>query len=101
VFYDVHGVYPDLTRRVAAATRTPLIDLHRRSEALVREYGPDRSRALFLHLAPGASPNYPSGLRDDTHFSPLGADEMAALAVDGLRATSLPLAALLRPAPFR
>lgn len=91
-FYDVHGEYPDLVRAVAAERTVPLIDMHRSSERVLRERGAEGSRSLFLHLAPGEHPNYPDGLRDDTHFSPLGAETMAALAVEGMQAAGLGLA---------
>lgn len=84
-FYDVHGEYPDLTRRVAAEQKVALIDMHRMSEKVLVKYGPEESRKLFLQLKAGENPNYPQGVDDNTHFSPLGADIMAALAVDGFR----------------
>ena len=98
-FYDAHGEYPDLVRAVAAELRVPLIDMHRKSERVLREYGAERSKGLFLHLAPGESANYPRGLRDDTHFSPAGAEVMAALAVEGIRESVPALAALLHAGP--
>jgi lysophospholipase L1-like esterase len=94
-FYDVHGEYPDLVRAVAAELRVPLLDMHRRSEALLRSYGPDRSRALFLQLRAGEHPNYPAGIEDNTHFSPTGAALMADLAVAAITDARLPLAKLL------
>ncbi|MBB4634009.1 rhamnogalacturonan acetylesterase [Longimicrobium terrae] len=97
-FYDAHGEYPGITRAVAAELNVPLIDVHRASERVIREYGPERSKSLFLHLAPGENPNYPQGLSDDTHFSPLGAEVMAGLVVDGIREARLPIAArIARP----
>lgn len=84
VFYDVHGVYPDLTREVAAAENAALIDLHASSMAFLVAYGAERSKKLFLWLAPGDSPNYPEGLEDNTHFSPLGARAMASLVMQGI-----------------
>ena len=72
-FYDVHGPYPDLTRAVADETGAPLVDMHRASEATLRAWGAEGSKDLFLILAPGESPNYPDGLDDNTHVSPLGA----------------------------
>lgn len=95
VFYDAHGEYPDLVRAAAAELGVPLIDLHRSSERVLRAYGAERSRGLFLHLAPGENANYPDGLEDNTHFSPAGANVMARLAVDGIRESVPALAALL------
>lgn len=85
VFYDVHGVYPDLTREVASSENAALIDLHASSTAYLVAYGAERSKELFLWLAPGDSPNYPDGLEDNTHFSPLGARAMASLVMLGIQ----------------
>ena len=99
-FYDVHGDYPDLTRAVAEETGAPLVDLHRTSEAALREWGEEGSKDLFLILDPGEHANYPDGLDDNTHFSPLGASVMARLAAEGIRDAGLGLAEhLLLDAP--
>ena len=95
-FYDTHGEYPDLTRRVAAEQHVALIDMHRMSEKVLVKYGPEESRKLFLQLKAGENPNYPEGVEDNTHFSPLGADIMAALAADGFREQKLGLAKFLK-----
>jgi lysophospholipase L1-like esterase len=95
-FYDTHGEYPDLTRRVAAEQKVALIDMHRMSEKVLVKYGPEESRKLFLQLKAGENPNYPEGVEDNTHFSPLGADIMAALAVDGFRQQKLGLVKFLK-----
>lgn len=84
-FYDTHGEYPDIVRSVALALKVPLIDMHRKSEAVIVRYGAEESRKLFLQLKPGENANYPNGIDDNTHFSPLGAEEMAKLAVNGIR----------------
>jgi hypothetical protein len=60
--------------------------MHRDSARVLREYGVEESKKLFLILAPGASTNYPQGITDNSHFSPLGAEEMAAIAVDEIGA---------------
>ena len=70
--------------------------MHRMSEKVLVKYGPDESRKLFLQLKAGENPNYPNGVEDNTHFSPLGADIMAALAVDGLREQKLGLVKFLK-----
>ncbi|HYW12359.1 MAG TPA: GDSL-type esterase/lipase family protein, partial [Longimicrobium sp.] len=100
-FCDTHGEYPDLVRAVAAELEVPLIDMHRASERVLRDHGAERSRGLFLHLAPGENANYPAGLQDDTHFSSAGAELMAALVVQGIRDAVPALAAHLVPAAER
>ena len=93
---DTHGEYPDLVRAVAAAERVPLLDLHARTGELLTAWGPDSSRRRFLQLPAGANPNYPNGVEDNTHFSPLGAELVAGLVVEELRARVPGLARLLR-----
>ncbi|HET9797847.1 MAG TPA: rhamnogalacturonan acetylesterase [Gemmatimonadaceae bacterium] len=88
-----HGAYPEAARRVAREHHVPLIDMTRASATLVQRLGPDSSRALWLHLEPGANPNYPAGVHDDTHFNPEGARVMASLALDAIRTAVPALAA--------
>lgn len=95
-FYDAHGEYPDLTRAVAIELKTPLIEMHRASEKLLVGYGAENSKKLFLILQKGESPNYPDGLDDNTHFSPLGAEEMAKLAVEGIKDAKINLRKYLK-----
>jgi len=94
--YDTHGEYPGIVRSVAAEQRVPLIDMHASSGELLTLFGADASRQLFLQLKAGENPNYPTGVEDNTHFSPLGAKLMAHLAVDGIRELKLPLANKLK-----
>ena len=96
VFYDTHGEYPDIVRSVAGEQNVPLIDMHRMSEVVLKQYGPEGSRKLFLQLKPGENPNYPNGIEDNTHFSPLGAQIMASLAVEGIKEQRLGLARFLK-----
>ena len=95
-FYDTHGEYPGIVRDVAKELKAPLIDMHRSSEVVIVKYGVEGSKKLFLQLKPGENANYPSGIEDNTHFLPLGAGEMAQLAVDGIRANKLKLSKYLR-----
>ena len=94
--YDTHGEYPGIVRSIAAEQRVPLIDMHTSSGELLTLFGADASRQLFLQLKPGENSNYPTGVEDNTHFSPLGAKLMAHLAVDGIRELKLPLANKLK-----
>jgi lysophospholipase L1-like esterase len=96
---DTHGEYPDLVRAVAAERGVSLLDLHHASAAVLERYGPDSSRALFLQVERGESPNYPEGVHDNTHFSPRGAVVMAGLAIDAMRRAHVPLVELMRGCP--
>ena len=95
-FYDTHGDYPEYVRTVARDYKVPLIDMQRKSEAVILKYGVEESKSLFLHLKPGENVNYPNGVEDNTHFSPLGAEEMAKLAVEGIAENKLELRKLLK-----
>lgn len=64
VFFDTHGDYPDIVRAVAKEYRVPLIDMHRKSEAVLKRYGVEPSRRLFLQLRSGENPNYPNSIED-------------------------------------
>jgi lysophospholipase L1-like esterase len=100
-FFDTHGAYPEVVRRVAAELKVPLIDMHHASEKVLKEYGPDASRKLFLQLKPGENPNYPQGVEDNTHFNQSGAEVMAGLAVESIRELKLPIAKYLHPESLR
>ncbi|WP_433724806.1 rhamnogalacturonan acetylesterase [Actinoplanes sp. CA-051413] len=66
--YLSHGEYPDAMRALAAATRTPLIDLSALSFALWSSLGPEATKDYFLEA-------------DDTHLQARGAIEVARLVV--------------------
>ncbi|MBX3298723.1 MAG: rhamnogalacturonan acetylesterase [Acidobacteria bacterium] len=96
-FVDQHPKeYPEAFRSVAAEYKVPLIDMHRKSEALLVRLGPEASRQLFLQLKPGENPNYPNGIEDNTHFDPAGAEQMASLVADGIRESRIALRRLLK-----
>lgn len=76
---ETHEVYAGIVRKVAAALKTPLIDLDRQAQELYQQLGPEHSKLLFNYLQPGEHPNYPAGKTDDTHFSELGARKIAEL----------------------
>ena len=98
---DTHGEYPESARMAARERKAELVDMTRASAELVERLGPDSSRALWLHLEPGANPNYPTGVHDDTHFNPRGAEQMAGLAIDAIRALRLGLATRLHSCAAR
>jgi DNA sulfur modification protein DndE len=83
---DTHGQYPDLVRAAAREDTVPLIDMQRRSTEILRQRGVTGSLALFLQVDSSEhNPNYPKGVHDNTHSSPLGAEVMARQAALGIR----------------
>ena len=96
VFVDTHGEYPDIVRSVAKEYKVALIDMHRASETVLKNYGAENSRKLFLQLKAGENANYPNGIEDNTHFNPTGADEMARLAIEGIREQKIGLRKFLK-----
>ncbi|MNV76695.1 Rhamnogalacturonan acetylesterase RhgT [compost metagenome] len=57
---------------------------------LVRSYGEDGSKKLFLHVDSG-NMNYPQGKKDDTHLNTFGANEVARLVAKGICELQLPI----------
>jgi lysophospholipase L1-like esterase len=96
-FVDQHPPeYPEAFRTIAKEQHVPLIDMHRKSEAVIKRYGVEGSRSLFLQLKPGENSNYRNGVEDNTHFVPKGADEMADLVIAGIRENKLSLSKYLK-----
>jgi lysophospholipase L1-like esterase len=87
-----HDQYSEIVRSVAKELQVPLIDLDKKSQALLQELGVEKSKMLFNWLAPGEHPNYPEGNEDNTHFNELGARKMAELVLAEIRALGLELA---------
>ena len=98
-WYDAHGAYPGVVRAVAAAEAVPLLDLEARTRAYFAGLGPEASKGLFLHFAPGEHPRLPEGKIDDTHFSEKGARAVAAIVAEEMIRVKLPIAAHLKPDP--
>ncbi len=95
VLVKTHGEYPDAVKSVGKAENVAVIDMESKSAAVLARYGKDDSAKLFLKLKPGENPNYPKGVDDNTHFNPKGAEEMAKLAVAGIREEKLKLSKYL------
>jgi lysophospholipase L1-like esterase len=101
VLVDTHGEYPDAVRQAAKELKVPLLDLQLRTKTLVSELGPEKSKSLFLYAPPGAYPNRPDGVQDDTHLNPEGAAAVARMAAEEMKALKLPLADHLKSADSR
>jgi lysophospholipase L1-like esterase len=101
VLVDTHGEYPDAVRQAAKELKVPLLDLQLKTKTLVSDLGPEKSKSLFLHAPPGAYPNRPDGVQDDTHLNPEGAAAVARMAVEEMKALKLQLADHLKSADSR
>jgi pectinesterase len=88
---DTHGEYPAATKFVADSLKVPLIDMLDKSKGYLVSIGDIASKQLYNYVDSG-NVNYPTGKKDDTHFSPAGARKMAELAVEGIKELKLELA---------
>ncbi len=84
-FVDTHGLYPLAVHLLAQELKVPLIDLHLLSEQLELAYGLEGSKKLHLHFSKGSHPYYKEDKADNTHYSVLGAGEIAKIVVQELR----------------
>jgi lysophospholipase L1-like esterase len=91
-----HDVYAQIVRNVAKENNVPLIDLDKEGQALLQQWGVDKSKLLFNQLAPGEHPNYPQGKEDNTHFNELGARMIAQIVLKNIKSLDLELAERVR-----
>ena len=90
------GDYPEAMRQVAKEENIALIDLNAMSKILYEAWGPQKSIKAFVHYPANTFPGQPEALKDDTHFSPYGAYELARCVVQSIKEQQLPLAKYLR-----
>ena len=78
-----HGDYPEAARQVAEKEGVPFIDITQMTTDMLEAYGNSDSTKFYVH--------YPAGtysvnaLKDNTHFNPFGAFEVAKCVVMGLK----------------
>jgi lysophospholipase L1-like esterase len=88
--------YSALLKDVVEKTGVEFIDM----DSITREYfnklGDQLSALRFMHLKPDTHPNYPNGVKDNTHFNELGAREVAQLVLAELKKRQHPLLQFLR-----
>jgi lysophospholipase L1-like esterase len=82
---ESHARYSAAVRSVAEREAVVCIDADSLSRRLYQTFGAEGTRMLFLQLAPGEHPNYPSGKEDNTHFNELGARLIAQLVLAEIR----------------
>ena len=62
------------------------VDLKLASRTLYLALGEEKTEELFVVIPKGENPDFPEGHNDKTHFNAYGAEKIAALVVDGLKA---------------
>ncbi|MFC6998914.1 rhamnogalacturonan acetylesterase [Rufibacter roseus] len=83
---NVHGEYPQAVKDVARELNVQLIDLQQLSIDSFSEKGQEYVTAnYFMNLPAGKYKNYPEGQKDNTHFQPEGAKEVARLVFEGMK----------------
>lgn len=98
---ETHIEYSPLVLQVAKEQNVQVIDLDKLSRELLQSFGEEKSKVLFLQLAPGEHPNYPDGKDDNTHFSELGARKMAQIVLQEIRNLNLDLAKRIVKPPVK
>ena len=86
---QTHGEYPAAMRSAAEEMGVPLIDMYAESFRIVASLGEEKSKALFMHTAPGEEPAHPEGQEDNAHTRRAGAELFAAFGARQLKALGL------------
>jgi len=93
---DTHPIYADLVRQVAKQTNVTFIDMETITQHYFEQLGNKGSALRFMHILPDLHPNYPNGVKDNTHLNHLGAREVAQLVLTELKKMNNPLSHRLR-----
>lgn len=88
--------YPEAVRQTAKEEKVILIDLNAMSKILYEAWGEAGSVKAFVHYPANTFPNQKEALKDNTHFNPYGAYELASCIVSSIREQKLPLAKFIR-----
>lgn len=88
---STHEEYSALVRVTAQTYHVPLIDLDKLSQDYLVKLGAENSKFLYNWLEADEHPNYPAGMKDDTHFSELGARKMAELVLKDMKRQGIAL----------
>ena len=93
---ETHPIYADLVRQVAKETKVEFIDMEIVTKHYFQQLGEQASALRFMHIKANLHPNYPNGVKDDTHLNNLGAREVAQLVLTELKQRNHPLIKQLR-----
>lgn len=88
--------YARFVEPLAESEGVGFIDMEKITHQYFEGLGDELSALRFMHIQADLHPNYPNGVRDDTHFNALGAREVAQLLLSELKAQNHRLAMNLR-----
>ena len=94
---ETHGDYPEAMEWVARREGVPVIDLHSMTRTFYEALGEEQSKRAFVHYPAGSYPGQTTDFKDNTHFNPYGAYELAKCVIEGMRQLQLPFLSALRP----
>lgn len=96
VLIDTHEDYPEAMKFIAQREDVPLIDLQAMTKTLYETLGMEDSKRAFVQYPAGTYPGQKEDLKDNTHFNPYGAYEIAKCVVEGMKQLDLPLTQYIR-----
>ncbi len=88
--------FPDAMRQAAKQENVMLIDLNAMSKILYEAWGLEKSIKAFVHYPAHTFPGQDKELKDNTHFNPYGAYELARCVVQSIKDQRLPFAKFLK-----
>ncbi len=94
---ESHANYPEAMLWVAEREQVPVIDLHSMTRSFYEAMGEEPSKRAFVHYPAGSYPGQTAAFKDNTHFNPYGAYEIAKCVVEGMKLIDLPILSALRP----
>ena len=94
---ETHADYPEAMEWVAQRENVPVIDLHGMTRTFYESMGEAESVHAFVHYPAGSYPGQTTDFKDNTHFNPYGAYELAKCVIEGARQLNLPFLSALRP----
>ena len=93
---STHEDYPEAMKFIAQRENVPLIDLQEMTRILYETLGVEDSKRAFVQYPAGTYPGQKEDLKDNTHFNPYGAYEIAKCVVEGMKQLDLPLIQYIR-----
>ncbi|MEP7236631.1 MAG: GDSL-type esterase/lipase family protein [Ferruginibacter sp.] len=88
--------YPEAMRQTGKEENVTVIDLNAMSKTLYEAWGPEISIKAFVHYPANTFPGQDKELKDNTHFNPYGAYELARCIVQAIKDQQLPFAKYLK-----